>query len=140
MSYLDDKKVDKSILNEIIQYEKKLQRKSQNDEIVRFIYHEFGNKPPASKKGRFPPFPLDEIYNHIICRLRFELETKMKSLATTLVTRLGEIATSEDIETKAQADYSLAAFLTDRKFFELVKLMQKNFDKGYAQLQLFSNQ
>jgi hypothetical protein len=140
MSYLDGKKVDQSILNEIIRYEKRLLRKSQNNENLRLIYHEFRNKAPASKKGRFLPFPLDDIYDHIVCRLRFQLETKIKSLANTLVTRLGEIATSEDIETKAQADYSLAAVLTDKKFRKLVKPMKKNFDVGYYQLSLFSNQ
>ena len=138
MSYLDGKKADESIFNEIIRYEKRLLRKSQNDENLRLISHEFRNKPPASKKGRFPPFPLDNIYDQIVCRLRFELEAKINSLANTLVIRLGEIATSEDIETKAQGDYSLAAILTDKKFRELVKPMKKNFEAGYYQL--FSNQ
>ena len=138
MSYLDGRKVPQSILNEIIEYEKRLLKKYQIDENLRLGYHESRKEPPTSKKGRFPPFPLDEIYNHIICRLRFELETKMKSLATTLVTRLGEIATSEDIDTKAQADHSLGAILRDKKFFELVERMKNNFDEGYYQF--LSNQ
>ncbi|MFZ0512579.1 MAG: hypothetical protein WAM14_13305 [Candidatus Nitrosopolaris sp.] len=141
MSHLDGKKVDQSVLKEIIEYEKRLLRKYQINENLRLIYHEFRKEPPASsKKGRFPPFPLDDIYDHIVCRLRFELETRIKSLANTLVTRLGEIAISEDIETKAQADYPLAAILTDKKLFELVRPMKENFDKGYTQLLTFSNQ
>lgn len=127
MSYLDDKKVDQSVLNEIIQYEKRLLRKSQNDENLRLISHELKDKRSASKKGRFPPFPLDEIYDHILCRLRFQLEAKIKSLAKTLVIHLSEM----DIESKAQKDDSLAAILTDKKFLKWVDLMKKDFDKDY---------
>ena len=87
----------------------------------------------ASKKG-FPPFPLDNIYDHIVCRLRFELEAKIDSLANVIVVHLGEIDTSEDIETSAQADHSLGAILRDKKFFELVERMKNNFDKGHYQL------
>jgi hypothetical protein len=139
MSYLDGKKVNQSILNEVIEYEKRLLNKSQSDENLRLIYHEFRNKVPASKKGRFPPFPLGEIYDNIVCRLRCELEKKIKSLTNNIVTRLGEIADSEDMEIKAQADYSLAAILTDKNFLELAKIMKENFVKGYAQLQLHGN-
>jgi hypothetical protein len=126
MSYLDGKKVDQSVLNEIIQYQKRLLRKSQNDENLRLIYHELKDKRSASKKG-FPPFPLDEIYDHIVYRLRFQLETKIKSLTKTLVIRFGEM----DIESKAQKDDSLAAILTDKKFLKWVDLMKKDFDKDY---------
>ncbi|MGB6528178.1 MAG: hypothetical protein WBF33_08730 [Candidatus Nitrosopolaris sp.] len=67
-----------TILDEITEYEKRLLEKYQINENVKLIYHEFRREPPSSsKQGRFPAFPLDDIYNHIVCKLRFELETKL---------------------------------------------------------------
>jgi hypothetical protein len=34
------------------------------------------------------------------------------------------------MEIKAQADYSLAAILTDNRFYERVEITKDNFDKG----------
>lgn len=126
MSYLDDNKVDQSILNEITEYEKKLLRKSQISNFVKSIY---------------PTFPLEDIHSNIVSAIQDQLSKKIESLASTLVTRLGELVAYEEIKSKEEIekilesihDYFLSHVLKDKKFFELVSIMKKNFDLGYRQ-------
>jgi hypothetical protein len=131
MAHLDGKEVGQSILNEITQYEKRLLRKYQSSESLKLIYHQLKMEPPASKKGRLPPFPLDYMYDNIVCKIQYELEAKIKSLAYTLVTRLGEIVTSSTEES-----YALGRVLAeDYQFFKLIThqlwKMKKNLDRGW---------
>ena len=75
-----------------------------------------------------------------------ELETRTKSLANNLVTHLGEIVNSEKIETKegledeileSGRDYSLDHILADKKFFDLVAMVKKDFDLGFKQFSYY---
>lgn len=70
MAYLDGKKVDKSILNEVIEYEKRLLRRCQINEHLR-LFCEFRKKQASSsEKVHSLAFPIYDIYEHIVCRLR----------------------------------------------------------------------
>jgi hypothetical protein len=130
MSYLDGKKVDQSILNEITQYKKRLLRK----------YHKLKKDPPESIIKEIP-FPLEQIHDNIVCSIQRQLNTKIESLANTLVTRLGEkvgskeIKSKEEIEKILESEYDsfLNHILKDKKFAELVSTVKKNFDLGYRQ-------
>lgn len=130
MSYLDGNEVDQSILNEITQYKKRLPRK----------YHKLNNDPLESiRKGI--PFPLGEIHNKIVRMIQDQLETKIELLANTLVTRLGkivdmrEIKSKEDLEKILESGYNLFSsyILKDKKFFDVVSTVKKNFDLGYRE-------
>lgn len=93
-----------------------------------------------------PPFPLLEIYYDIVWKLAWTLEIKIKSLVYDLVSQLGEIVNSERVKTREELeeeilegnrDYSIRHILRDKKFFDIVIAIKKDFDIGYKQFQYY---
>jgi hypothetical protein len=157
MSYLDGKKVEKDVLDEIKKYNERLQEKLYDNE--KGYNNEFERKELTQKVERYndhyfsiftlkefkregfpcnrdypkerPPFPFLEMYYKLIWYLRAILEEKAKSLVFNIVSSLGDIVGSEKIVYQEQLE-ELFHLQRDVAFLHIVK--DKKFFKVLTEL------
>jgi hypothetical protein len=158
MKYLDGKRVDTYVIDEIKEYEKRLMAKMQNDgndksnnglseAIDRYNGRYFQRRSylpsDINYKAERPPFPLLELYDNIVYQLQDLLENKANQLCFEIVSEIGYFIKSEHIENRKQLekfleknfiDYSLSHILKDKKFIQHVESIKGNFDMGYEHL------
>jgi hypothetical protein len=156
MSHLDGKPIEQYVLDEINKYKKRLLTKLKDNNSKGYeklvtavkIYnrtHRKGHLLLPNNNNfdcEVPPFPIMDIYIHIVMRLAFSLENKINFLLFNLVSQLGEIVNMEEIEDQEQLedeileggrDYFLSNMLKDKKFIELLRYIKKDFDSGFKQ-------
>jgi hypothetical protein len=132
MAYLDNKLVDRNIQNEIRKYEERLEKRlkkyntdgdSEDKELARAVdlynreyfqphtkkYYEMHSNNPFIRdfsKDR-PPFPLLYIYYDIVVTLGIRLEEKIRLLAFSLVSQLGDLINSYKIQNKEDLEENI---------------------------------
>jgi hypothetical protein len=144
MSYLDDKPVDQYILDEIKEYDKRLMAKIDNntepytEELSRAVQNYCSSGIHLQERS---PFPLLDIYRHVVLKLNTRLKEKTKLLAFNIASRLGEMITNSKVENQDQLEdffeknrnSSISHILKDKKFLRLVREVKEEFDAGYKQ-------
>ncbi len=157
MSYLGGNKVEQKVIDEIKEYEERLQRRLDNGEVKdKELANEVGkysdwseltdNVPEfMSLPDRKPPYPLLKLYVFVVSNLDAMLEAKTRSFIFNFVTFVGEnikYMQSLVAEKTEQLDVDLGYLgikglfyiARDRRFMELLKAFKRDFDAGSEHL------
>jgi hypothetical protein len=139
MPHLDNRPVEQHVLDEIKEYEKRLNNRLTNgeseDKVLITALDEYnGRFPEGFPEERIPPFPLLDIYEELQY-LSSILEQKKTFFALSIVTEIGRLKEGHPAEKDLETDRDLCLdyILQDKRFIELVSALKHSFDTGYKQ-------
>jgi hypothetical protein len=135
MLHLAGEPVEKYVLDEIEEYEKRLKKKVKVDESLakavdeHEYYEEYLRQLGPEYYSGHAPFPFTDMYESV-AHLAAILEEKRGFFVFGLVTALGERVKAKEA---LQKDFSLYSILNDKRFCKLVTELKEVFDIGYKE-------